>query len=104
MDRAKRRASALVQDADEIDDDVDIGKELPQHPNILNVRDDDFRGGQDSEVHAVGEAPRGHANGVTVAHQPRYQLRSDEARATEHADMERTYRQERAFQFECCAY
>src|SRR5688572_11172515 len=87
---AESRSAALVQDADEIDDDIHAIEELPQHARVVNVGDDELDGGQHAKVRAVRKPPRGDSYVMALARKLYDQLRPDEAGSTEHADVQRS--------------
>jgi len=84
----KARASPLVENADEIDDDVHPGQELTERAGVVHICREQLDGVKYAQPLAVRQISGGHADPVSCQGEPRDELRADEAAAPEHTDVQ----------------
>ena len=82
------RAASLVEDPDEVHRHIGAGEQLAEHARLVHVGHDELHGRQHREVLTVGELASGYPHPVAGGRKLRDELRADEARAAEHADIE----------------
>src|SRR6185312_6033004 len=79
-------AAALVENADEVDHRVHPAEQLAERAWIVDVRGDELDRREDPEVLPVTGTACGYPHPVSVAHETRDELRTDEAGAAQHTD------------------